>query len=57
MSVSFCLPNPVTVSALIIYSGLGACTEMLSMCGRYVSFGSKVRLITFGCFASCFVCI
>ena len=28
MSVSFCLPNPVAVSAFIICSGLCACTEM-----------------------------
>ena len=29
MSVSFCLPHPVAVSAFIIWSGLSACTEML----------------------------
>ena len=29
MSVSFCLPHPVAVSAFIICSGLCACTEML----------------------------
>ena len=29
MSVSFCLPHPVTVSVFIICSGLCACTEML----------------------------
>ena len=29
MSVSFCLPHPVSVSAFIIYSGVCACTEML----------------------------
>ena len=29
MSVSFCLPHPVVVSAFIICSGLCACTEML----------------------------
>ena len=29
MSVSFCLPHPVAVSAFIISSGLCACTEML----------------------------
>ena len=29
MSVSFCLPNPVAVSAFIICSGSCACTEML----------------------------
>ena len=28
MSVSFCLPRPVDVSAFIICSGLCACTEM-----------------------------
>ena len=42
MSVSFCLPHPVAVSA---------CTEMLWMCVLYVSFRSKVRPITFGCVA------
>ena len=49
MSISFCLPHPVAVSAFIICSGLCACTEMLYMCVLYVSFGSKVRPITFGC--------
>ena len=29
MSVSFCLPHPVAVSAFNICSGLCACTEML----------------------------
>ena len=29
MSVSFCLPHPVAVSAFIISGGLCACTEML----------------------------
>ena len=29
MSVSFCLPHPVSASAFIICSGLCACTEML----------------------------
>ena len=28
-SVCFCLPHPVAVSAFIICSGLGTCTEML----------------------------
>ena len=49
MSVSFCLPNPVAVSAFRICRGLCACTEMLWMCVLYVSFGSKVR--PFGCVA------
>ena len=48
MSVSFCLPHPVAVSAFMICRGLCACTEMLWMC---VSFGSKVRPRTFGCVA------
>ena len=43
MSVSFCLPHPVAVSAFMICRGLCACTEMLWMCVLYVSFGSKVR--------------
>ena len=51
MSVSFCLPHPVAVSALIICRGLCACTEMLWMYVLYVSFGSKVRRRTFGCVA------
>ena len=49
MSVSFCLPHPVAVSDFLICKGLCACTEMLWMCVMYVSFGSKVRLRTFGC--------
>ena len=51
MSVSFCLPHPVTVSAFMNCRGLCACTEMLWMCVLYVSFGSKVRHRTFGCIA------
>ena len=35
----------------MICRGLCACTEMLWMCVLYVSFGSKVRPITFGCVA------
>ena len=51
MSVSFCLPHPVAVSAFMICRGLCACTEMLWMCVLYVSFGSKVGPRTFGCVA------
>ena len=51
MCVSFCLPHPVAVSDFIFCSGLCVCTEMLCMCVLYVSFGSKVRLKTFGCVA------
>ena len=51
MSVSFCLPHPVAVSAFMICRGLCACTEMLWMCVLYVSFGSKIRPRTFGCVA------
>ena len=51
MSVSFCLPYPVAVSAFMICRGLCACTEMLWMCVLSVSFGSKVRPRTFGCVA------
>ena len=51
ISVSFCLPHPVAVSAFMICRGLCACTEMLWMCVLYVSFGSKVRPRTFGCVA------
>ena len=49
MSVSFCLPHPV--SAFMIYRGLCACTEMLWMCVLYVSFESKVIPRAFGCVA------
>ena len=48
MSVSFCLPHLVTVSAFRICSGLCACTEMVRMCVLYASFGFQVRPITFG---------
>ena len=51
MSVSFCLPHPVAVSAFMICRGLCACTEMLWMCVLYVSFGFKVRPRIFGCVA------
>ena len=51
MSVSFCLPHPVAVSAFMICRGLCACTEMLWMCVLYVSFGYKVRPRTFSCVA------
>ena len=52
MSVSFCLPHPVAVSALMICRGLCACTEMPWTCVLHVSFGSKVRPRTFGCVAT-----
>ena len=51
MSVSFCLPHPVAVSAFMMFRGLCAFTEMLWMCVLYVRFGSKVRPRTFGCVA------
>ena len=59
MSVSFWLPHPVAVSAFMICRGLCACNEMLWMCVLYVSFGSKVKLRTFGCVAmgSALLCI
>ena len=59
MSVSFCLPHPVAVSAFMICSGLCVCTEMLWMCVLCVSFGSKERPRTFGCVAmgSALLCI
>ena len=47
MSVSFCLPHPVAVSAFMICRGLCACTELL--CVLSVSFGSQVRPRTFVC--------
>ena len=46
MSVSFCLPHPVAVSAFIICSGLCACIEM---CVLYASLGSNERSSPFGC--------
>ena len=49
MSVSFCLPHPVAVSAFMSCRALCACTEMLWMCVLYVGFGSKVRPRTCGC--------
>ena len=51
MSVSFCLPHPVAVSAFIICSGWCVCTEMVGMYVLYVGFGSKIRPRTFGCVA------
>ena len=51
MSVSFCLPHPVAVSAFMICRDVCACTEMLWMCLLCVRFGSKVRPSTFGCVA------
>ena len=51
MSVSFCLPHPVAVSAFIICSDLCPCTEMLRVCVLYVSFGPNVRSRTFQCIA------
>ena len=59
MSVSFCLPHPVAVSAFMICRGLCACTEMLWMCVLYGRFGSTVRPQTFGCVAmgSVLLCI
>ena len=51
MSVSFCLPYPVAVSAFMICRGLCACTEMVWMCVLYVSCESKVRHRACGCVA------
>ena len=59
MSVCFCLPHPVAVSAFMICRGLCACTEMSWMSVLYGSFGYKVRPRTFGCVAmgSALLCI
>ena len=59
MSVSFCLPHPVAMSAFMICRGLCACTEMLWMCVLYVSYGFKVRTRSFECVAmgSALLCI
>ena len=51
VSVSFCLPHSVAMSAFMICRGLCVCTEMLWMYVFYVSFRSTVRPITFGCIA------
>ena len=50
MSVSFCLPHPVAVSAFLF---VVVCVLVVKCCGYvlYVSFGSKVRPRTFGCVA------
>ena len=48
MSVSFCLPHPVAVTAFIICRGLCVCIET-RLYVLHVSFGSKVRSRTFGC--------
>ena len=53
MSVSFCLPHLVAVSAFMICRGLCACTEMLWVCVLYVRAVSKVRPRTFGYVAIC----
>ena len=42
---------PIMLSVFMICRGKCACTEMLWMCVLYVSFRSKVILITFGCVA------
>ena len=57
LSVSFCVPHPVAVSAFMICSSLCACTEMLWMCVLYVSFGSRIRPRTFGCVAMGYVSV
>ena len=59
MSVSFCLPHPVAMSAFMMCIGVCACTEMLWMCVLYVSFGFKVRSRTCGCvdMGSALLCI
>ena len=48
MSVSFCLPHPIAVSAFMICRDVCVCTEMLWMCVLFISFGSNVRPRTFG---------
>ena len=59
MSVSFCLPHHVAVSAFMICRNLCACSEMLWMCVLYVSVGSRLRPRTFECVAmgSALLCI
>ena len=42
---------PIMLCAFVVCRGGCACTEMLWMCVLYVSFGSKVKPITFGCVA------
>ena len=43
MSVSFCLPHPVALSAFMMCRGLCACTEMLWMCVLHVSLRRRDR--------------
>ena len=52
-------PHSLAVIAYMICRGFCACTEMLWMCVLYVSFGSKIRPITFWCVAmgSALLCI
>ena len=59
MSVSFCLPHHVAVSAFMICRCLCVCIEMLWMRVLYVSFESKIRPIIFWCVAmgSVLLCI
>ena len=51
MSVSFCLPHHVAVSAFMMCRGLCAYNDMMWMCLLYVNFGFKVRPRTIGCVA------
>ena len=57
MSVSFCLPHHVAVTAFVICRGLCACTEMLWMCVLYVSFGSKVMVFRCVAMGGALLCI
>ena len=47
MSVSFCLPHPVAVSAFIICRGLCACTEMCIAMGSALLFIVRSRLLVY----------
>ena len=48
MSVSFCLPHPVAVSAFMICRGLCACTEMLWKGDLFVLSWARVRQVRQG---------
>ena len=49
MSVSFCFPQLVEVSALIMFSDFFAFIIVFCMCGPYVCLGSKVNPKILGC--------
>ena len=57
MSVSFCLPHHVAVSAFMICRGLCACTEMLWMCVNFRSKADPEPLGALPWVVHCCVCL